>query len=156
MKKNLLWMLAAWMLAMVTVSCSSDDNYVEEPMWPRLENGKVVMGSGASRAEIAYVPANMDELPEWLQKLILADGSQLVGYILCEGTWDGQHAYFFWHGFSSLLAGFYTYEGVQLASYLGKPNDPEFIEKGGGWDNWTCLAFHYPIGEADEGEESEE
>ena len=33
MKKNLLWMLAAWMLAMVTVSCSSDDNYVEEPMW---------------------------------------------------------------------------------------------------------------------------
>ena len=114
------------------------------------------MGSGASRAEIAYVPANMDELPEWLQKLILTDGSQLVGYILCEGTWDGQHAYFFWHGFSSLLAGFYTYEGVQLASYLGKPNDPEFIEKGGGWDKWTCLAFHYPIGEADEGEEAEE
>ena len=144
MKKNLLWMLAAWMLAMVTVSCSNDENYVEESI-------KVIGG-----AEVAYVPANMDELPEWLQKLILTDGSQLVGYILCEGTWDGQHAYFFWHGFSSLLAGFYTYEGVQLASYLGKPNDPEFIEKGGGWDNWTCLAFHYSIGEADEGEEAEE
>ena len=144
MKKNLLWMLAAWMLAMVTVSCSNDENYVEESI-------KVIGG-----AEVAYVPANMDELPEWLQKLILTDGSQQVGYILCEGTWDGQHAYFFWHGFSSLLAGFYTYEGVQLASYLGKPNDPEFIEKGGGWDNWTCLAFHYPIGEADEGEEAEE
>ena len=52
---------------------------------------------------------------------------------------------FFWHGFSSLLAGFYTYEGVQLASYLGKPNDPEFIEKGGGWDKWTCIAYHHPM-----------
>ena len=31
MKKNLLWMLTAWMLAMVTVSCSNDENYVEDP-----------------------------------------------------------------------------------------------------------------------------
>ena len=156
MKKNLLWMLAACMLAMVTVSCSNADNYVEEPTGPRLENGKVVMGSGASRAEIAYVPANMDELPEWLQEDILTETAQGVGYLLCEGTWDGQHAYFFWHGFSSTLGVFISDENVCLALYGGNPNDPEFIEKGGGWDNWTCLAFHYPIGEADEGEEAEE
>ena len=145
MKKNLLWMLAACMLAMVTVSCSNDENYVEESI-------KVIGG-----AEVAYVPANMDELPEWLQEDILTETAQGVGYLLCEGTWDGQHAYFFWHGFSSTLGVFISDENVCLALYGGNPNDPEFIEKGGGWDNWTCLALHYPIGkEAEESEEAEE
>ena len=145
MKKNLLWMLAAWMLAMVTVSCSNDDNYVEEPTGPRLENGKVVMGSGASRAEIAYVPANMDELPGWLQEWILKDDMQGLGYIVCEGTWDGRRAYYLWYPFTSTLGWFCTYEGVYLASYGGIPDDPEFIEKGGGWDKWTCIAYHHPV-----------
>lgn len=133
MKKNLLWMLAAWMLAMVTVICSNDENYVEESI-------KVIGG-----AEVAYVPANMDELPEWLQEDILTETAQGVGYLLCEGTWDGQHAYFFWHGFSSTLGVFISDENVCLALYGGNPNDPEFIEKGGGWDKWTCIAYHHPV-----------
>ena len=133
MKKNLLWMLAAWMLAMVTVSCSNDENYVEESI-------KVIGG-----AEVAYVPANMDELPGWLQEWILKDDMQGLGYIVCEGTWDGQHAYFFWHGFSSTLGVFISDENVCLALYGGNPNDPEFIEKGGGWDKWTCIAYHHPV-----------
>ena len=133
MKKNLLWMLAACMLAMVTVSCSNDENYVEESI-------KVIGG-----AEVAYVPANMDELPEWLQEDILTETAQGVGYLLCEGTWDGQHAYFFWHGFSSTLGVFISDENVCLALYGGNPNDPEFIEKGGGWDKWTCIAYHHPM-----------
>ena len=121
------------MLAMVTVSCSNDENYVEESI-------KVIGG-----AEVAYVPANMDELPEWLQEWILEDDMQGLGYIVCEGTWDGQHAYFFWHGFSSTLGVFISDENVCLALYGGNPNDPEFIEKGGGWDKWTCIAYHHPM-----------
>ncbi|WP_301702881.1 hypothetical protein, partial [uncultured Muribaculum sp.] len=91
MKKNLLWMLAACMLAMVTVSCSNDENYVEESI-------KVIGG-----AEVAYVPANMDELPEWLQEWILEDDMQGLGYIVCEGTWDGRRAYYLWYPFTSTL-----------------------------------------------------
>ena len=63
----------------------------------------------------ACVPANMDELPEWLQEDILTETAQGVGYLLCEGTWDGQHAYFFWHGFSSTLGVFISDENVCLA-----------------------------------------
>lgn len=126
-------MLAACMLAMVTVSCSNDDNDVEESI-------KVIGG-----AEVAYVPANMDELPEWLQEWILKDDMQMVGYIVCEGTWDGRHAYYTWCPIMSTFGGFHSDEGVYLASYGGNPNDPEFIEKGGGWDNWTCIAYHNPM-----------
>ncbi|WP_290453631.1 hypothetical protein [uncultured Muribaculum sp.] len=133
MKKNLLWMLAAWMLAMVTVICSNDENYVEESI-------KVIGG-----AEVAYVPANMDELPGWLQEWILTETAQGVGYLLCEGTWDGRRAYYLWYPFTSTLGWFCTYEGVYLASYGGIPDDPEFIEKGGGWDKWTCIAYHHPV-----------
>ena len=133
MKKNLLWMLAAWMLAMVTVSCSNDDNYVEESI--------TVIGG----AEVAYVPVNMDELPEWLQEWILKDDMQGLGYIVCEGTWEGWHAYYLWYPFTSTFGWFCSDEDVYLASYGGNPNDPEFIEKGGGWDNWTCISYHHPM-----------
>ena len=121
------------MLAMVTVICSNDENYVEESI-------KVIGG-----AEVAYVPANMDELPGWLQEWILKDDMQGLGYIVCEGTWDGRRAYYLWYPFTSTLGWFCTYEGVYLASYGGIPDDPEFIEKGGGWDKWTCIAYHHPV-----------
>lgn len=151
MKKDLLWILAALMLAMATVSCSSDDKESNELTGPRVENGKVVMGHGASRTEIVYVPVSIDKLPEWLQEWILSEGPQGVGYVVCEGTWDGQHAYYYYSPFMSSLGSLQFDDGYYISCNWF---EGEFKEKGGGWEAWTCIAFYDPL--TDDEENSDE
>lgn len=150
MKRNLSWILAALMLSFMTVSCSSDDNDVEDPTGPRLENGKVVIGHGASRTEIKYVPANMDELPEWLQEEILEWDKSW--YMICLGTWEGQRAYYYWNALISTTNSI----GLEDGTFISFTAE-EFEEKSGGWDAWTCIFYYCEFDSlADDEENSDE
>lgn len=88
MKKNILWILAAWLLTMVAVSCSDDDDIdLSASIGPRFENGNVFIG----KTKLPNDPVEIGTLPQWLQDEI---GKETM-FLLLEGTWKGERAYLF-------------------------------------------------------------
>lgn len=88
MKKSILWILAAWLLTMVAVSCSDDDDIdLSASIGPRFENGNVFIG----KTKLPNDPVEIGTLPQWLQDEI---GKETM-FLLLEGTWKGERAYLF-------------------------------------------------------------
>lgn len=141
MKKNILWILAALMISFVAVSCSGDDDNepdkTDEPMRYEPKDGKVTMGDGEFTRDIPYVPVDIKDLPEWLQKIIYA-GKDF--YIVCEGTWFGKRAFFYWDTFMSSSGGFFLEDGTYVGEYDLNPN----FRDNGGWEGWVCIVYGIP------------
>ena len=111
-------------MSIVTVSCSSDNDDVNEPRGLRFENGKVFYG----RCELPNNPVDLDSLPEWLKENRMTDRL----FTLLEGTWKGQHAYYYSHICASLIPDFfYLDDGYGTISF--------FKEEEVDWSTWTCL-----------------
>lgn len=123
MRKNVFWMLAALMLAMVTVSCSSDDNEPDEPYVPYIGVPQVPYGE----------VVDLDTLPDPIKAIIMRWGEYWEDFILLEGTWLGQHAYWFMNGFSSTFPNFFYMEDGTKSYYIHEKVD---------WSTWRCT-YHY-------------
>ena len=138
MIKKMLWILAALMMSFVAVSCSNaDDSEPDEPMRYEPKDGKVTMGDGEFTREIPYIPVEIKDLPEWLQKIIYA-GKDF--YIVCEGTWFGQRAFFYWDTFMSSTGGFFLEDGTYVGEYALNPK----FRDNGGWEGWKCIVYGIP------------
>ena len=124
-------------MSFMTVSCSSDDdNEPEKPIKYEPKDGKVSMGGEYGR-DIPYEPIDVEDLPEWLQERIYAGK---VYYIVCEGTWFGQRAFFYWDTFMSSTGGFFLEDGTYVGEYALNYN----FKDNGGWEGWVCIVYGIP------------
>ena len=135
MRKNVFWMLAALMLAMVTVSCSSDDDIIDDNNahgneWVKIENGYVVCGDRT----IPNNPIRLGALPEWLKNEISKWGDNMEEFILLSGPMGEQHVYWFYNINSPSQPDYFYYEdGTKSSSYkMDELN----------WDYWACIYLY--------------
>ncbi len=126
MKKNVLWMLAALMLAMVTVSCSSDDDNMEIPMIPNIKNAKVIRGD----IELPNEPVDIETLPQWIYDIVMGWGKSWGDCILLEGIWQGEPAYWHMNIMSSYYPDFF---------YMSDGSRSRFKDEEVDWSTWKCI-----------------
>lgn len=61
-------------------------------------------------------------------------------YIVCEGTWFGKRAFFYWDTFMSSSGGFFLEDGTYVGEYALNCN----FKDNGGWEGWVCIVYGIP------------
>lgn len=119
---RMIWMLAILMQSVMAVSCSNDEDQ-NEPYMPYLGVPQVPFGD----------PVDIETLPEELKYLIILAQNR---FILLEGTWLGQHAYWFMASGASTYPNFFYMEDGTKSYYIHDKVD---------WSTWRCTYDYYKL-----------